>query len=153
MVSSGTDRLQLKRRRLWHVPRLVDIYRDPRTPTQRGGSGSLPATYRRLALGCFARRHWSIFVVGERRPIGSVGFWRWSDGRPEVVYWVDPDHGGAEVVAESINGLLGRRRRRPVVALSPTNNLGACLVLEELGFVAEANLRRYGAEQRLYVLD
>lgn len=33
MVSTGTDRLLLKRRRLWHVPRLVDIYRDPRTVT------------------------------------------------------------------------------------------------------------------------
>jgi RimJ/RimL family protein N-acetyltransferase len=153
MVSSGTDRLLLKRRRLWHVPRLVDIYRDPRTLTQGGGSTSLPTAYRRLLRGCLSRRQWSIFVEGTRHPIGSVGFRRWSDGRPEVVYWVDPDHGGAEVVAESISGLLGRRRRRPVVALSPTSNLGACLVLEELGFVAESNPRRHGAEHRLYVLD
>jgi RimJ/RimL family protein N-acetyltransferase len=153
VVSVGTDRLQLKRRKLWHVPALVDSYRDPRTLTHEGVSCSLPSAYRRLLRGCLSRRQWSIFVAGTRHPVGSVGFRRWSDGRPEVVYWVDPDHAGAEVVAESINGALGRRRRRPVVALTPASNLGACLVLEELGFIAESNPRRHGAEQRLYVLD
>jgi hypothetical protein len=122
-------------------------------PTHRDVSCSLSTAYRRLLRGCLSRRQWSIFVAGTRHPIGSVGFRRWSDGRPEVVYWVDPDHGGAEVVAESIHAVLGRRRRRPVVALSPTSNLGACLVLEELGFIAESNPRRHGTEQRLYVLD
>lgn len=153
MVSTGTDRLLLKRRRLWHVPRLVDIYRDPRTVTQGGGSSSLPTAYRRLSLGCLGRRHWSIFVVGARRPIGSVGFWRWSDGRPELVYWIHHDHWAAEMATRVITGALSRRRRRPVVSLSRTANLGSCLVLEELGFAAESNLRRYGTEQRLYVLD
>ena len=57
-------------------------------------------------------------------------------------------------MAGSINGVLGaRRRKRSVVALSRTANLGSCLVLEELGFVAESSLQRYGTEQRLYVLD
>jgi hypothetical protein len=153
MVSVGTDRLLLRRRKLWHVPALVDSYRDPRTDTHEGGSCSLSTAYRRLLCGCISRRQWSIFVAGTRHPIGSVGFRRWSDGRPEVVYWVDPAHAGAEVVAESISGVLGLRRRRPVVALSPVSNLGACLVLEELGFIAESNPRRHGVEQRLYVLD
>jgi RimJ/RimL family protein N-acetyltransferase len=153
MVSISTDRLLLKRRRLWHVPRLVDIYRDPQTLTQGGGSSSLPTAYRRLALGCFRRRHWSMFVVGERWPIGSVGFRRWSDGRPELVYWIHPDHWAAEMATSAIGGALSLRKRRPVVSVSRTANLGSCLVLEELGFVAESNLRRHGTEQRLYVLD
>ncbi len=57
------------------------------------------------------------------------------------------------MAARVITGALSRRRRRPVVSLSRTANLGSCLVLEELGFAAESNLRRYGTEQRLYVLD
>jgi RimJ/RimL family protein N-acetyltransferase len=153
MVSSGTDRLLLKRRRIWHVPRLVDIYRDPRTLTQGGGSSSLSIAYRRLARGCLRRRHWSIFVVGEHRPIGSVAFRRWSDGRSELVYWIHPDRWAAETATVVIARALGRWRRRPVVSLSRPANLGSCLVLEELGFVAESNVRHYGTELRLYALD
>jgi RimJ/RimL family protein N-acetyltransferase len=153
VVSTGTDRLHLKRRRIWHVPRLVDIYRDPRTLTQGGGSSSLSTAYKRLSRGCLRRRHWSIFVAGERRPIGSAAFRRWSDGRAELVYWIHPDRWDAETATAVITGALRRWKRRPVVALSRPANLGSCLVLEELGFVAEANVRHYGTEQRLYALD
>jgi hypothetical protein len=70
-----------------------------------------------------------------------------------LVYWIHPDRWAAETATAAITGALRRWKRRPVVSLSRPANLGSCLVLEELGFVAEANVRHYGTEQRLYALD
>jgi RimJ/RimL family protein N-acetyltransferase len=147
-----TERLVLKRRMLWHLPRLVDVYRDPRTLTHLGGPVTLWVAYRRLVQGCFGGRHWTLFRCGSRRPIGTVGFWTWSDGRPELVYWVAPDFWRSGVATEAIAAALSAEPRRPVVALSRVENLGSCLVLEKFGFTVEADLWRYDAEQRLYVL-
>ena len=151
MVSIGTERLVLKRRMVWHVPRLVDSYRDPRSLNDHGNC-SITMAYWRLLRGCFSRRHWTVFAANTRLPIGSVGFWRWSDGRPELVYWLDPDHAAGSLATEALSGALDHRRQRPVVARSQTANLGSCLVLETLGFVAETQLREDGADQQLYVL-
>lgn len=148
----STDRLVLKRRMLWHLPRLVDHYRDPRTLTHMGGTVGLFVAYRRLVQGCFGGRHWTIFVRGRRTPIGTVGFWSWDDGRPELVYWLAPDHWGAGLATEAVRVALDAETRRPVVAMSRVANLGSCLVLEKLGFVREGNLHRHHADQRLYRL-
>ena len=153
MVSIGTERLLLKRLKIWHVPQLVDTYRDPRTLTQLVGTCSLWVAFWRLVWGCIAGTHWTIFLASDRHPIGSVGLRTWRDGRPELVYWIAPDHWGASVATEAITGALDQRRRRPIVALSRPTNLGSCLVLEKLGFATEAELRRYDTDQRLYVLN
>lgn len=153
MTTRMTERLVLKRRQIWHVPHLVDTYRDVRTLTYLGGSCSLFVAYRRLLRGCFGASRWTIFLAGSGEPIGSVGFWRWPDGRPELAYWLDPDHWGAGLATEAISAALAMNSERPVVAMSRTANLGSCLVLEKLGFVPEANLRRFGADQQLYVLN
>jgi RimJ/RimL family protein N-acetyltransferase len=141
-----TERLVLKRRRLSHLPSLVDHYRDPRTLTHMGGSVGLFVAYRRLLQG------WTIFLQGDRRPLGTVGFWTWDDGRPELVYWLAPERWGAGLATEAVSAVLQAMPKRPVVAMSRVANLGSCLVLEKVGFVPEADIRRHDADQRLYVL-
>lgn len=149
-MTMRTERLVLKRRALWHLPRLVDTYRDPRTLTHMGGTVGLWVSYQRLVQGCFGGRHWTIFLKNKRSPIGTVGFWTWDDGRPELVYWLSPDHWGSGLATEAITAALEAEPRRPVVAMSRVANLGSCLVLEKQGFSVEMEFRRYDADQLLY---
>jgi RimJ/RimL family protein N-acetyltransferase len=71
---------------------------------------------------------------------GTIGLFR-VDDRPEVTYWIGPEHWGKGIATAALQLVLAETSERPIYARAASDNVGSLRVLEKAGF------RRIGVDR------
>jgi ribosomal-protein-alanine N-acetyltransferase len=152
----------------WHFsrPEIVRGTGFPAPADRRAAEKELRA----YVLDLFERREgvrWGICLAGSDELIGSIGFYRWTDGPPaqaELGYDLAPDHWGAGLMGEALAAVLAfgfeSMALDRVIATVMVRNDRSMHVLERAGFTRDGLLRGEGtdehgaaADEWLFVLE
>lgn len=121
------------------------------------------AELHRYVLDLFAARagvRWGIALRGERRLIGSAGFYKWVDEpvpAAEVGYDLDPAWWGKGLMSEALEAMLElafeRMGLERVDAYVLADNDRSLRLLDRLGFEREALLTAHGEDEHAVLRD
>ncbi|MGL5012524.1 MAG: GNAT family N-acetyltransferase [Paracoccaceae bacterium] len=99
---------------------------------------------------------WLVEIRGSGLPIGMIFLSHHKDGVDmELSYQFDRDFWGQGYASEALRRVLRHAADdlglRQVIAETQSANVASCRLLERLGMVEQRRVRRFGAEQIIYV--